>query len=374
MKNILIIHTGGTIGSLATENSRRMSKETVTEARRFLIEEFATGNSAYAEHSQKLIDSNYCWENTTLSESMSFEKLSTLINYINGIAFSDYAGIIVLHGTDTLAYTAALLSFAFSKINIPLFLVSGNRPPHDKLSNANDNFKSAIELIWGGIAPNVYVTYRNSDGIMRLYLASCIMQSENYSEDFRGVENKFFMLSTKKDFSFAIKACNSFLQKRKSVPIINNLLQKVLFIKPYTGIDYSLYKNIFTETDIKAVVHGSYHSGTVSYPGLVFKTEAQNTPQKSEYYNKLALKEANSKYSVKYLCDICKTNNIPVFIAPSSLSSDQYETMNYVADNTHATLLNMTAEAAYMKAVIALSCKVTDITEFMQTEINNEFN
>ena len=98
-----------------------------------------------------------------LEACKSKEEVFELIKYINNLELSNYDGIIVLHGTDTLAYTAALLSFAFAKIPVPIFIVSGNRPPHDKLSNANANFTTAVELIWSGIAPNVYVTYRNTE-------------------------------------------------------------------------------------------------------------------------------------------------------------------------------------------------------------------
>ncbi len=334
-----------------------------------------------------LLPADYPWQNTTLSESMTLKKLSELIKYINNLKLSNYDGIIVLHGTDTLAYTAALLSFAFAKIPVPIFIVSGNRPPHDKLSNANANFTTAVELIWSGIAPNVYVTYRNTDNIMRLYLASNILQSENYSDNFRGVKNKFFELSNKKQKNIALKKCLEFSQKRVDFTPVNTkniteLSEKVLIIRPYTGLDYSVYEHCFnTDESFKAIVHGTYHSGTVSYPGLVLKSEAeslliQNKFEEAEELEALSAQEALSKYSVRYLTDLCIKKNVPIFIAPSSLGRDQYETMNEVYKNTPAKLLNMTLESAYAKLILALSCSLTydQITEYMHLEINNEFN
>lgn len=387
MKKILIIHTGGTIGSFPKERAREMNKETAAKTRRLLIENFASSKSKFARFDSMLLPADYPWQNTTLSESMTLKKLSLLIKYINSLDLSLYDGLIILHGTDTLAYTAALLSFAFAKTEIPIFLVSGNRPPHDKLSNANANFTTAVELIWGGIAPNVYITYRNTDNVMRLYLASGIMQSENYSDDFRGVKNKFFELLNKKQRNIALKKCLEFSQNRTDFAPVNSknitgLSEKVLLIKPYTGLDYSVYKHCFdTVESFKAIVHGTYHSGTVSYPGLVLKSEAeslrkQNKVDEAKELESLSEQEALSKYSIKYLADRCVQKNIPIFIAPSSLGRDQYETMNAVVENTHSCLLNMTLEAAYAKLIIALSCALTDeqITEYMKLEINNEFN
>lgn len=387
MKEILIIPTGGTIGSLAQDYAREMNKQTTAKTRRLLIENFANSKSKFAKFGSMLKSADYPFENTTLSESMTLDKLYELIKYINNLELSKYDGIIVLHGTDTLAYTSALLSFAFAKTPIPLFLVSGNRPPYDKLSNANANFTCAIDLIWNGIAPNVYVTYRNTDNIMRLYLASGIMQSENYSDDFRSHTAKVFDLSNKKQKNKALEKCLELSQKRVDfAPVspknITALSEKVLLIKPYTGLDYSVFESSLNSPDsFKAVVHGTYHSGTVSHPGLVLKSEAENLRKKGEFeeaakLETLSEKEALSKYSIRYFADKCAQKDVPIFIAPSSLGRDQYETMNAVSENTHARLLNMTLESAYAKLILALSCGLDKdrLNEYMQLEINNEFN
>lgn len=384
MKNILIIHTGGTIGSFATKNARKMNKETEKITKRVLIENFEKSNSAFRNFGKMLEFADFSWENTTLSESMTFAKLSALLNYIKDVNLSMYDGIIVLHGTDTLAYTTSLLSFFCADFKIPVFIVSGNRPPQDILSNANDNFKTAIELIWNKIAANVYVIYRNSDNIIRLYLASAIMQSENYSDDFRIADSEKIFDVTNGDLAEIKEICSAFSKNRKpykyaDIKSFKNLSEKVLLIKPYTNIDYSVFSNAMP--DFRGVVHGSYHSGTVALGGLVFKAEAENqriAGNTAEYDRLMEIseKELNSKYSIKFLADCCKDNNIPLFIAPSKLGKDQYETMNEVVSNTDAKLLDMTTEAAYAKLTLALSFGITleQIYEYMKTEINNEFN
>lgn len=381
MKNILIIHTGGTIGSFETENSREMNKETAKITKRVLIEKFENSGSDFEKFSDMLEFAEFSWKNTTLSESMNFIKISALLEYIKNVNLENYDGIIVLHGTDTLAYTASILSFFCANFEIPVFIVSGNKPPKDTLSNANDNFKMAVELIWNKIAANVYVTYRNTDGKNRIYLASSLMQSENYSDDFRG--NKVFEIR-KEILKEILEECLKFSKNRKvneffDINDFKELSSEALLIKPYTNIDYSVFGSALK--DFKAIVHGSYHSGTVSLGGLVFKAEAENQLKLGNYaeYERLkekALIELNSKYSIKYLADKCQKNNIPLFIAPSKLGKDQYETMNEVVGNTDAILLDMTTESAFAKLSLALSFGLDfkSICKYMQTEINNEFN
>lgn len=389
MKKILIVHTGGTIGCFAKENAREMNRESASEMRQMLVENFKNSASPYAEYYQLLTPSNFSWENTTLSESMTLENLNSLVKYIRNVPSADFDGIIVLHGTDTLAFSAAMLSVALSDTKIPIIMVSGNRPPSDPLSNANDNFTAAVQLIWDNLSPNVYVTYRNADSIVRLYLASAIMQSENYTDDFRSAStDKVFNL---KDIPLAqtLAKCQQFSRNRKSFPLIDinsitKFSEQVLLIKPYTGLRYSLYKDCFNHENpdsFKAVLHGTYHSGTVSWPGLVLSEEARrqralNNITEAERLETAAKQQANSPQSFKYLADICENHHIPLFVAPSFLGSDQYETMNVISANTNAQLLNMTTEMALAKLEVALSCNLTEteISEFMNYEINNEFN
>ena len=389
MKRVLIIHTGGTIGCFAEADAREMSRESASEMRQLLVENFKNSVSPYAKYYELLTPSDFSWENTTLSESMTLENLNAVIKYIRNAPSDDFDGIIVLHGTDTLAFSAAMLSVTLSDTKIPIIMVSGNRPPSDPLSNANDNFTAAVELIWSNLAPNVYVTYRNSDNIVRLYLASAIMQSENYTDDFRSAStDKVFDLNTVPVVKVLTK-CQEFSKNRKSFPKvtidgITKFSEQVLLIKPYTGLKYSVYKDCFDQDNpdsFKAVVHGTYHSGTVSWPGLVFSEEARrqralNNFAEAERLENIAKSKANSPQSFKYLADVCENHNVPLIIAPSFLGSDQYETMNVVSDKTTAQLLNMTTETAFAKLTVALSCGLSEdeILKFMNFQINNEFN
>ncbi len=373
MKKILIIHTGGTIGSKSTETERAMNKDSVTEAKRLLLTNFFKSNSKYSGCTNMFEDAQFPEEKTTLSESMYPEKLFEITAYLNCFDFSRYDGIIVLHGTDTLAFTASLFSYLYSSINIPMILVSGNRPPDDELSNANVNFKTAIELIWEGIAPNVYAVYRNSDSTVRLFLGSTLMQCPNFSEDFRSASPKcVFELCNSEDRGIfetedadMLERCVSLSDNRNNYLSADvdgkmDILSRALLIYPHMGLDYSVYSHSIenSEPSCFGVVHGTYHSGTVSLPGIVASCDD----------------EMNSKYSILYLCKMCGKKNIPLYIAPSKLGKEQYETMSVLVKRCKVTLLNMTTESAFAKLLTALSYGLDReaLDKYMETNICNE--
>ncbi len=405
MKKILIIHTGGTIGSATEETERAMNENTVREAKRLLFDNFFASKSKYSACTDMLEDANFPELKTTLSESMSLERLADILEHLSSFDFEKYDGIIVLHGTDTLAFTAALFSYFYSTVKIPMILVSGNRPPDDALSNANVNFKTAVELIWEGIAPNVYAVYRNSDNIIRLFLGSTLMQCPNCSEDFRSAskKNEFELINSQERELFTscdggmLNKCDVLSRHRNNRAVggikgIRLVPHQVLLIYPYLGMDYSVYSS-YIEANSNAcqgIVHGTYHSGTVSLPGLVCEAkmhEIQKRLKESQENNlpknqslkheiselaKTADAQKRSKYSILYLSERCK--HIPIYIAPSKLGKAQYETMTAVHEQSHAVLLNMTAEAAYAKLIFALSCglKNDSQSKYMQTDICNE--
>ena len=356
-KQILTVYTGGTIGSAPDGTQRKLAPAL---AKRAIAANFAQSSSPYADLSSSLFcDSEFPNEQQTLSENMTIDKLNKIIFHIKSFDFKKFAGIIVLHGTDTLAYTAALFSMLFCDTQIPIMLVSGDRPPMDEKSNANANFRAAVELIMEGIAPNVYIPYRNKDEIIRLYLASSIMQSANFTDDFFSASSEQLFVVEAEGENDALMQKSTALSKKRNPPAtqvlqrFTRLSDAALLLFPFPGLDYAR----ISLDNIKAVLHGTYHSGTVCVE--------RNQPE-----------ENYSSRSVLYLADACKKRGIPLFLAPSKLGKEQYSSVYDVAYNGSAIALNMTLEAAYGKLLMGASLGLAgeELVDFMQQEINNEFH
>lgn len=60
--------------------------------------------------------------------------------------WKDYDGIVLLHGTDTLAYTAAALSFLLEPCLIPVVITGAQRPLAAMRNDARNNLISAVEI------------------------------------------------------------------------------------------------------------------------------------------------------------------------------------------------------------------------------------
>ena len=346
MKKILTVYTGGTIGCAPMGGQHELNTEL---AKRYIALRFSQSDSQYANLCHSLFEDS-CLTHQTLSENMTLSKLQGIIDHLREFDLSRYAGVMIMHGTDTLAYTASLLSMLLCDTPVPVMLVSGAKPPMVEGTNANHNFRAGVELILGGIAPNVYVPYMNSDGVMRLHQGSRLLQSANFSEDFVSAGESWVVSD---DNTELLTRCAELSAQRARAPYLSDLSlhSGLLSLAPYTGLDYSR----IPLDGIKAVVHGTYHSGTFC---VERNAEGENY----------------GTSSVLHLAARCKARNIPVFAAPCTLGDGQYSSVFDGVQSGGIVPLSMTNECACTKALLGISNGLhgSELVEYMLAPLNNE--
>ena len=143
-KRILIINTGGTLSSVKGSNglvpgmnSGDMLEELRMVSRNLELE---------AEDFCSLDSSNIGPEDWT--------GLATLIAERS----YDYQGIVVIHGTDTLAYTSAMLSYMLQNISIPVVVTGSQLSIANPVADALENCRCGIHMAASGY-PGVFVAF-----------------------------------------------------------------------------------------------------------------------------------------------------------------------------------------------------------------------
>ncbi|MFH1275759.1 MAG: Glu-tRNA(Gln) amidotransferase subunit GatD [Candidatus Woesearchaeota archaeon] len=133
---ITILHTGGTIASKVDYETGAVTAKFSAED---LLEMFPElGKIANIE--TELVAN-------MMSEDMNFPEYQQIAMAVKKHAELGVKGIIIGHGTDTLSYTAAALSFMFEEINIPVLLVGSQRSPDRGSSDAALNLICAAKFI-----------------------------------------------------------------------------------------------------------------------------------------------------------------------------------------------------------------------------------
>lgn len=73
-------------------------------------------------------------------------------------ARQDYDGIVITHGTDTMAYTASILSFMIQGVEIPVVLTGAQLPMDHPLTDGQENLRLAFAMAASGVA-GVFVAF-----------------------------------------------------------------------------------------------------------------------------------------------------------------------------------------------------------------------
>lgn len=147
LPKICILHTGGTIASKIDYSTGAVNAKFEPSELLELFPELK--EMAYVE--SELISN-------MLSDDMRFEHYNIIAKKIKEkILKNSYKGIIVTHGTDTLHYTSAALSFIFEHLNIPVVLVGSQRSSDRGSSDSAVNLISAVSFILNTSLAGVFV-------------------------------------------------------------------------------------------------------------------------------------------------------------------------------------------------------------------------
>ncbi|MBR3589211.1 MAG: asparaginase [Clostridia bacterium] len=339
MKKILVILTGGTICSHENRDGERTAD--VKDAKYKIISNFRNSSSPYRN-----TEFDFLFPLNILSENMTINTWNTLLDVFREKSFSEYKGIIILHGTDTLAYASSLLSMMLTHLEVPVVLVSSQLPVDRKEANGKANFRAGVELIMNGLKPNVYAVYRNSDNNIYLHYGSHLLQCENYSDDFFSIDK--IKIPDSENAKLEGKA---FQTKNNLLSEIKELIPCVMSITPYVGINYD---NFSLET-IRAVIHGTFHTQAVC---------VERSKKQGPFTN----------FSILSFIERCKEKDVDFFLSPCSENSFSYESTGDALENGCLTISDMTKEISYVKALIgcSLGLKGRELSDFINNEINFE--
>ncbi|KJK06713.1 asparaginase [Pseudomonas tussilaginis] len=148
-RNIMVLYTGGTIGMQASANG--LTPASGFEQR---MREQLTGLAALPQwqfrEMQPLIDS----ANMT---PQYWQRLHQAI--LDAVDVQGCDAVLVLHGTDTLAYSAAAMSFQLLGLQAPVLFTGSMLPAGVTDSDAWENLAGALQALAQGLAPGVQLYF-----------------------------------------------------------------------------------------------------------------------------------------------------------------------------------------------------------------------
>ena len=176
--------------------------------------------------------------------------------------YNDFDGFVVLHGSDTMSYTASALSFMLENLSKPVIFTGSQLPIGDLRTDAKENLITAVQLatLYEGKAPviqevGLYFEYK-------LYRANRTTKvSAEHFEAFDSPNYPSLVTS-----GVHINVSNEVLLRpvKEELRVHKNLVDEVLLLKMHPGISERMVSAMLAIPDVKGVVLETYGSGNTT--------------------------------------------------------------------------------------------------------------
>jgi len=335
LPKILLLSTGGTIASKIDYRTGAVTPVLTAEELNASVPEL----SKIATIDTEVLFSEY-------SENIMPEHWLKIAKKIEKFSKSDYSGIIIAHGTDTMHYTSSFLSFALSGFPIPIVLVGSQRSSDRASSDAAFNLIGATKFIIENNTKGVYVAMHQdeNDDTIVCHLGTRVRKNHTSKRGaFQTIGDDPAFIITEKHIQKNIS--ENYFEKDEFQPRIN-LDSKVALVKYHPGFDPNLLSQIIE----------------MGYKGIIFEGTGLGHVGKVMYEN---IKKANEKGMFLGMTSQCMDGRVRMTV---------YESGRDLLNLGIIPLENMIPEVALVKAMwtIGNSQNVEEVKKIMLQNIASE--
>ncbi len=339
MKKVCIIYTGGTIGMVATDNG------------------FAPAPGYFEGQLQNIRDLGSphmpSWDFIEFdplldSSNMNYRQWNLIAETIEE-KYDDYDGFVILHGTDTMAYSAAALSFMLEGLDKPVVFTGSQIPLCELRSDAMDNLVTSLIIAGQGRAREVCLYFggqllRGNRAIKASADGLIAFDSPNYPALAKAgidIEYNGQALMEPADRNAAANGGNFHVVRVRD--------SRIGVIKIFPGINFGIFEPLFTE-DLDAVVLETFGTG--------------NIPDYDRCLIPLMEKAIRSG-TIVCVCTQCSQGTVRL---------GAYETSSTLAKAGAVSGYNMTTEAAIGKLyyLFSLGLDKDQISRAMEEDLRGE--
>ena len=252
--SVLLIYTGGTIGMMENAETGALENFNLERLQKHIPE---------LQKFDFPIDT-YQFDPPIDSSDMDPDGWRKLVDIISR-NYNRYAGFVILHGTDTMAYTASALSFMLEGLGKPVILTGSQLPIGVIRTDGKENLLTSIEI----------ATARHPDGTpmvpeVCIYFESHLMRGNRTSkinaEDFNAFRSYNYpvLASAGIHIRYNSNLIHSVNVNRQLTPHYR-LNTDIAVLKLFPGIQENLVKAVLDTEGLKAVVLETYGSGNAPH-------------------------------------------------------------------------------------------------------------
>lgn len=241
---VLIVYTGGTIGMVQDENGslHPFALDRIYDA---VPQLRACSYGIDSVTLDRIIDSSDMRPDTWADIARIIER-----------EYDRYDGFVVLHGTDTMAYTASALSFMFKNLAKPVVLTGSQLPLGMLRSDGRENIICALEIASCRLTtiPEVCIFFQS-----HLYRGN--RSTKMNAENFDAFESYNYPSLAKVGINMAFKEHLFLPMPEGDLQVRTQFDTRVAVLKLFPGIGEAVVRSVLGTPDLQGVVIETYGSG-----------------------------------------------------------------------------------------------------------------
>ena len=249
---VLLIYTGGTIG---------MNRNPQTGALEpFNFEHLLNRVPELKQFQTEIATYQF---NPPIDSSDMTPRLWTELAHIIADHYQEYDGFVILHGTDTMAYTASALSFMLEGLGKPVILTGSQLPIGQLRTDGKENLITSIEM----------AAAKHQDGTAKvpevgIYFNGHLMRGNRTTKQSADEFNAFesFNYPHLADAGVQITYHEEFIHRPTSFDVSRftpqfRLDNNVIIFSLFPGIREDLIRHIIATPNLRAIVMRTFGSG-----------------------------------------------------------------------------------------------------------------
>lgn len=248
--SILIIYTGGTIGMVQKEGGA------LNPVKFDQILDEVPELSRLGYHLESLT-----FTPPIDSSDMTPRKWSQLARLIEK-NYSRFDGFVVLHGTDTMAYTASALSYMLENLDKPVVLTGSQLPIGILRTDGKENLITSIEIAAAkqngmAVVPEVCIYFD-------FKLMRGNRTKKRHADHFSAFNSQNYPLLAKAGVDIKYYFENIYYSRKKGILNVNTTFdENVVVLKIFPGISKAVFESIVSIPGLRGIVLEAYGSGNV---------------------------------------------------------------------------------------------------------------
>ena len=246
---ILLVYTGGTIGMIKNPETGALTAFNFDELLSNIPELRLLEHEISTVSFEEPVDSSDM-------DITDYVKLAELIE----ANFEDFDGFVVLHGSDTMSYTASAISFMFENLKKPIIFTGSQLPIGDLRTDAKENLITSIQL--AGLKEQGKTVIREVGLYFEYKLYRANRTTKINAEHFEAFESSNFPPIAESGVNLKIN--HEKLLKpnlRKKMVVHKSLNDNILVIKLFPGLNHETLKYMLDIPNIKGVILETFGSG-----------------------------------------------------------------------------------------------------------------